>query len=381
MNHAEQRQRTHQLLQEQGIQRALFTNMNSVKWLTGFAPPVQLGANFFLGGPPVIWYEDGHYTVVLLDAHAASIAHLTEAEDCDVIAYLGYTIEQPIQGGDRLREAVEPLLRKSSGTGIIGIEMQDTPILLQQLLDQALPHRASSIAINGWLVPLRAIKTAEEIQKLRDNFALTDIGHAAARNAMDVGKREIDVWTDIHAAIQQAAGHRVPLGNDCIVGYREPNNIGAWPEAWELRSGDNLIVDLSTILHGYWSDSCATYYAGEPTAEQVKLHKTCEDALDFAISLIKPGAVAKEVDRQVRQFMQDAGYPPYPHHTGHGVGVTGHEEPRIVPYNEMVIEQDMVIMLEPGAYFPGKFGARLEDAMLVTADGVEVLTKHNKQIG
>ena len=379
MQHTEQRQRTHALLQEKGIARALFTNINSVKWLTGFAPPVQLGPNFFLGGPPLVWYEDGHFTLVLLDGHASAAANLAGAPDCTVLTYLGYTIQQPIVGGDRLREAVEPLLRQSGGAGAIGVEQQDTTMLLAQLLDQALLPRAPLTPIDGWLVPLRAVKSTAEIQKLRDNFRLTDIGHAAARQAVQAGKREIDVWAAVHSAIQQAAGERVALGNDCVVGYRQ-NNIGGWPGDLEIRPHDNVIVDLSTIVHGYWSDSCATYYAGEPTPEQVKLHKTCEAALDFATSLVKPGAVAREIDQKVRQFMGNAGYAVYPHHTGHGVGVTGHEEPRIVPYNDWVLEAGMVIMLEPGAYFPGQFGARLEDGMLVTADGAEVLTTHDKRL-
>ena len=379
MHHTEQRQRTHALLQGKGIQRALFTNINSVKWLTGFAPPVQLGPNFFLGGPPLVWYEGGHFTLVLLDGQAGAAANLNGATDCTLLTYQGYTIQQPIAGGDRLREVLEPLLRKSGPSGAIGVEQQDTTMLIAQLLDQALPTRAGLTPIDGWLVGLRAVKSAAEIQKLRDNFRLTDIGHAAARQAVQAGQREIDVWAATHSAIQQAVGERVALGNDCVVGYRQ-NNIGGWPGDLEIRPHDNVIVDLSTILHGYWSDSCATYYAGEPTAAQVKLHKTCEAALDFATSLVKPGAVAREIDQQVRQFMSKAGYAIYPHHTGHGVGVTGHEEPRIVPYNDWVLEAGMVIMLEPGAYFPGQFGARLEDGMLVTADGVEVLTKHDNSL-
>ena len=382
MNHSEQRQRTHELLQQKGIHRALFTNICSVKWLTGFAPAVQLGPNYFAGAPPLVWYESGHFTVVVQEGQAGSISHLATLDDCDLLTYAGYTIEQPIHGAERLRETLVPLLRKSDGPGAIGVEEQDTTLLLSQLLDHTLIHRAPLTPIDRWLVPLRAVKSAEEIQKLRDNFALTDIGHAAARRAIQggAGKREIDVWTEIHSAIQQAAGQRVPLGNDCVVGYRSPNNIGGWPGDLVIREQDNVIVDLSTVLHGYWSDSCATYYAGEPTAEQRKLHKTCEQALDYAISLIKPGAVAKEIDQNVRQFMRDAGYAVYPHHTGHGVGVTGHEEPRIVPYNEWVLAPNMVILLEPGAYFPGEYGARLEDAVLVTADGAEVLTKHNKSL-
>lgn len=379
MMHQEQRQRTRLLLDTKGIKRALFTNINSVKWLTGFAPSVQLGPNFFLGAPPLVWYEDGHYTLVLVDGQAGAAAHLGAAADCTVVTYLGYTIQQPIAGGERLRETLEPLLRRSQAQGAVGVEMGETSLLLQQIVESALPTRAPVTAIDGWLVPLRMVKTTEELQKLRDNFALTDVGHAAARKAVVAGKREIDVWTEIHAAVQQAVGGRMPLGNDCVVGYRQ-NNIGGWPEALPIREHDNVIVDLSTLAHGYWSDSCMTYYAGEPTAEQVKLHKTCAAALDFAISLVRPGVIAKDLDQQVRQFMQKAGYAAYPHHTGHGVGVTGHEEPRIVPYNEIPLAEGMVIMLEPGAYFPGQFGARLEDAMLVTATGAEVLTTHDKSL-
>jgi Xaa-Pro aminopeptidase len=96
--------------------------------------------------------------------------------------------------------------------------------------------------------------------------------------------------------------------------------------------------------------------------------------------LIRPGVVAKEVDQKVRQFIADAGYPVYPHHTGHSVGVSGHEAPRIVPYSQEVLAEGMVIMLEPGIYIPGEISVRLEDGMLITADGVEILTKHDKSL-
>jgi Xaa-Pro aminopeptidase len=235
------------------------------------------------------------------------------------------------------------------------------------------------IPIDGWLEPLRMIKTSEELAKLKENFALTDMGHATARQTIAVGKREIDIWTAMHETVQQAAGRRVPFGNDCVVSHRQAN-IGGWPLNYKIEPNDSLTVDLSTVLHGYWSDSCATYYATPPTPQQAAAHKTVSDALDFAISLIRPGVVAKEVDQKVRQFIADAGYPVYPHHTGHSVGVSGHEAPRIVPYSQEVLAEGMVIMLEPGIYIPGEISVRLEDGMLITADGVEILTKHDKSL-
>jgi Xaa-Pro dipeptidase len=376
--HQEQRQHAHTYLKAKGIERALFANPSTVKWLTGFAPPVQVGANFFAGGPPLVWYEAGHFTLLVVDAYATDTAAFDRQGDGAVITYPGYTIEQPLAGADHLTLALRQAVGKS-GAGKIGVEERDVPAYFLAIVREVLSGGAEVISVDGWLEPLRRVKTAEELTKLRENFALTDIGHAAARQAMAAGKREIDVWTEIHSAIQQAAGRRVPLGNDCVVGYRE-NNIGGWPLEYEIRPHDSLIVDLSTILHGYWSDSCATYYAGEPTSQQIAMHRTAAEALELGISLIKPGAVAKEIDQKLRRFMAAAGYPVYPHHTGHGIGVIGHEAPRLVPYNDETLQEGMVIMLEPGIYLPGETSVRLEDAVLVTADGAEVLTRHDKSL-
>ena len=363
--HAEQRQRAQAYLKAQGLDRALFASPASVTWLTGFAAPVQLGPHPFGGGPALVWYAGGEWTLIVLDGYAAA----AQASSVAVVSYLGYTIDAPIDGPGQLLAA----LRKVAGAGAagrIGVEERALPLFLHA----ALPEQAALVPIDGALVPLRMRKTAEELVKLRQNFALNDLGQAAARAAVRVGATELDVWAAMQGAIQRAAGQRVALGNDCTVGRR--GHSGGWPLDVTIEPGDSFVLDLSTQLHGYWSDSCATYYAGAPSRRQAALHTTVAEALDLAISLIRPGAVASQIDRQVRAFIAAAGYPVYFHHTGHGVGVTVHEEPRIVPYNDMRIEPGMVIMLEPGVYFPDETAIRLEHAVLVTASGAEVLTRH-----
>ncbi len=378
--HQEQRQRAQELLKAKGIEQALFAKPDSLKWLTGFAPPVQLGPNFFAGGPPMVWYEGEQFTLHVVDLFASDATAFDQQPACSISTHLGYTIEQPLAGADHLTTALRQTLSKTIKKGSkVGLEERDVPAFFLTVLRDALPAGTEFVPIDGWLEPLRMVKTDEEVAKLRDNFALTDLGQATARRAVAAGRREIDVWTEIHSAIQQKVGRRVPLGNDCVVGQRQAN-IGGWPLDYEIKPNGSLIVDLSTLLHGYWSDSCATYYAGEPTSRQKTIHRIVTDALDFAISLIRPGAVAKEIDQRVRQFIADAGYTPYTHHTGHGVGVSGHEAPRIVPYSEQVLQEGMVIMLEPGIYLPGEFGVRLEDGLLITSDGAEILTKHDKSL-
>jgi Xaa-Pro aminopeptidase len=92
--------------------------------------------------------------------------------------------------------------------------------------------------------------------------------------------------------------------------------------------------------------------------------------------VVRPGLRASDLDQSLRDALRKAGYSPHPHHSGHGFGTTYHEEPRIVPYNNDRLETGMVIALEPGVYLPGVGGVRLEHALLVTADGCEVLTHH-----
>ncbi|MBI1296190.1 M24 family metallopeptidase [bacterium] len=374
--HAQQRQRTQERLAQGGLTRALFADIHSIKWLTGFNPPIQLGPSFFVGGPPLLWYDNGTFTLIVLDGHADSVAAFGAQPDCTLVTYEGYTIQKPITGGPNLSAVLRDVVGSSAGGGPVGVEARSLTFLLHDVINDVLGGVTSS-TIDDWLAPLRMVKTAEEIVKLRDNFALSDLGHRVARQVIKPGLREIDIWAEIHGSIQREVGERVPLGNDCVVGYRQ-NNIGGWPGDLLVREDDSVIVDLSTVRHGYWSDSCATYYATKPGEAQSAAHRMIEDALAFAISLVRPGVQANEIDRKVRGFIEARGYPVYPHHTGHGVGVTGHEEPRIVPYNEVPLAAGMVILLEPGTYVPGAWGVRLEDALLVTEDGAEVLTTHEK---
>ncbi len=378
--HQEQRRRACALLHERRIDAALFASPASITWLTGFTPPIQTGPHPFAGAPPLLWWDGERFTLVVVDGLAGLAAPFAAEVDGAVLTYRGYTIETPIDGAAHLRAALRQLWANvATRPARVGVESWALPTAVGGLLTATVANRSEWVGIDHWLTPLRMVKTAEELATLRANFRLTDIGHAAARRATVAGAREIDVWLAATAAVEAAAGARVPMGNDCVVGYRQ-ENIGGWPLDYVLRRGDSLIVDLSTIQHGYWSDSCATYFAGEPDARQQTLHQVVSAALALGASLLRPGAVAGDIDRALRQFIADAGFPVYPHHTGHGVGVSGHEAPRLVPYSREVLQPSMVILLEPGIYFPGETGVRLEDAFLITESGAEQLTAHDKSL-
>ena len=366
--HEQQRQRVAQLLDEAGIDRALFSDIYSVRWLTGLNLPA----------PALVWFDRGSFTLLAGEGFAAA-ATFGANPNCAHVSYVGYSIQQPIDEPGRLAEAIHELV-SASGTlaGPVGIEEKSLLLTLWQTLHKALPG-SEPASLEGKLLPLRAVKTEEELARIREGFRLTTIGHDAGRKAVRLGQREIDVWTEVQTAVEREAGKWMQMGNDCIVGHR-PANMSAAPLDFEIIADDSFILDLSVVVDAYWTDSCATYYAGQPTAQQIELHKFVEEALAFAVSLIRPGVKAREVDRQLRRFMADGGYEVFPHHTGHGIGLTGHEAPRIVPYNEELFEEGNVIMLEPGIYITGVTGVRLEDAFLVTAEGAKPLSHHDKSL-
>ncbi|MCX6064760.1 MAG: M24 family metallopeptidase [Chloroflexi bacterium] len=143
-----------------------------------------------------------------------------------------------------------------------------------------------------------------------------------------------------------------------------------------MSAGDAVIADIVPRLNGYWGDNAGTHFASEPSPDLKKMYQIVLNTLKKGIAAIKPGVLACDLDKMLRNAIQDEGYAPYPHHSGHGLGTSYHEEPRIVPYNQMKIQPGMVIAIEPGIYVPGTGGVRLEDVVLVTQDGCEVLTKH-----
>jgi Xaa-Pro aminopeptidase len=373
--HEQQRNLARRTMQERQLSAALFADVATITWLTGFAPPPQPGPHPFAGGPPLLWYEDGHFSLIVVDAFADAARSFMHERDGGVVTYTGMSHLEPLQGYANLQAALAQLWKNGRG-GRIGVEMEKTPATVVAALWKAHATR-DLVPLDNVMAPLRAIKTDEEIGKLRRSFHLVEEGHAAARRAVMVDAREIDVWTAVQSAIERSAGRRIPMGNDCIVGTRDWN-VGGWPLDRPLNDGDSIIVDLSTIREGYWSDSCATYVAGTPTVDQEAIHKVVSEALALGASMLRPGAITGEIDQALRRHITKAGFPDYPHHTGHGIGITGHEAPRFVPGGKEMLKPGMVVMLEPGIYLPGRTGVRLEDGFLITATGAEQLTTHAK---
>lgn len=148
-----------------------------------------------------------------------------------------------------------------------------------------------------------------------------------------------------------------------------------------IERGDFILVDFGCRFQGYHSDETCTAVLGEPTLEQKRIHHVVKEAHDRAIEAVRPGIPLCEIDRVARECIQRAGYGDYfGHALGHGVGLAVHEEPVVNGENQHVIEEGMVFTIEPGIYLPELGGVRLEDMILVTPQGAELLTLLPKEL-
>jgi len=158
---------------------------------------------------------------------------------------------------------------------------------------------------------------------------------------------------------------------------------GAMPHARAssrvIETGELITIDFGALKDGYHSDETVTISCGEPGERAREIHEIVREAHDLAVAAVAPGISCKALDAIARNHITEKGYGDYfGHGLGHGVGLDIHEKPTLSPRSEAVLEEGMVITVEPGIYVPGFGGVRIEDTLLVTADGYEILTSADK---
>ena len=227
------------------------------------------------------------------------------------------------------------------------------------------------ILATGVLRRLRMVKDASEIDALRKAGAAIDRVHALVPELLVPGRTEAQVASDIAEAIVAEGHSEVAF---IIVGSG-PHGADPHHECSdrELQTGDIVVVDIGGSYEpGYHSDSTRTYSIGEPDSDVAHRISILEQAQQAAVRAARPGVSAQSVDAAARRVLVEAGMgEAFVHRTGHGIGLSVHEEPYIVEGNDLILEPGMAFSIEPGVYFPGQWGARIEDIVVVTENGCE----------
>ncbi|GAB2996889.1 Xaa-Pro peptidase family protein [Amycolatopsis acidiphila] len=311
---------------------------------------------------------DGVPALVVPKLEAPGYAHVPTDE-------LGVELITWVDGENPYRMVADRLGR----TGRVAVS--DNTMALHVLAFRDALGRAEQTLAGPVVRELRMRKDAAEVDALRRAGAAIDRVHARMGEWLRPGRTEAQVGADIADAIV-AEGHA--LADFVIVGSG-PN--GASPHhdvsGRVIEPGDVVVIDIGgPIPEGYNSDSTRTYAVGEPRdADVTETYAVLQRAQRAAVEAVRPGVTAQEVDAAARDLITDAGFGEFfIHRTGHGIGLDVHEEPYIVGGNTLPLEPGMAFSVEPGIYQPGRWGARIEDIVVVTADGAESLNNQPHEL-
>jgi Xaa-Pro aminopeptidase len=279
------------------------------------------------------------------------------------VSELGLAVSYWEDGQDPYRLVVEAL-----GGAPLAVAVTDSMPALH-LLPLAKRLGVVPVLATAVLRQLRMIKDDAEIDALGKAGAAIDRVHARVPEFLVPGRTEADVAADITEAIV-AEGHSSAAF--VIVGSG-PHSADPHHECSDrrLQTGDIVVVDIGGPYEpGYNSDSTRTYSLGEPDPQVAQHYAALQRAQQAAVAAVRPGVTAAQVDAAARDELAAAGLAEvFVHRTGHGIGLSVHEEPYIVAGNDLELADGMAFSVEPGIYFPGRWGARIEDIVIVTADG------------
>jgi Xaa-Pro aminopeptidase len=348
------RSRLQPFFEEYSLKALLFTDLRNIRYLCGFSG----SEGVLLVSQDHAWFLcDSRYT-----AQAGEEVQGAEIRECaairtDTVAALVYEY-----GLDR-----------------IGFEAAHTTVSAFRRLSEKLSG-VELVEVCSGLDEIRACKDLVEIEQLSAVAALSSKSLTAVLEKIKPGVREIDIALALEFEMRNHGADGRAF--DFIVASGER---GAMPHGKAsgktIQSGELVTIDFGALKNGYHSDETVTVACGEPGIRAREIHSIVRTAHDLAIESVRPGISCRDLDEVARSCIRNKGFGEYfGHGLGHGVGLEIHEMPTLSPRSTAVLEEGMVITIEPGIYIPGFGGVRIEDTVVVTGDSCRVLTSADKQL-
>lgn len=330
----------------------------SVRWLTGY-----VGSN----GVAVVGREG---TVLLTDFRYETSAREQVDDGCRVV----------IRSLDLLGGVPEAAAQLGAG-GRVGVEAQHLSMAQGQKLMAGLGEAGlEGTGTSGVVEELRMVKDADEVARIRESARITDAALERVIAGGLVGRTEREVAWDLRVAMHELGAEGPSFDTIVAAG---PN--GAKPHAVPgdrvIPEGTLVVVDMGSVHDGYCSDMTRTFATGTLPDELRRAYDVCAEAQLAALAACRPGIGRGALDAVARDIITDAGFgPAFGHSLGHGVGLEIHEAPRLAKDAEGELRPGMIVTIEPGIYLEGLGGVRIEDLVVVTDDGCEILSRFPKDM-
>lgn len=341
------------LLQRFDVDVLIFVNLCNIRYLTGFSGSSGV---LVLGRDEGWFLTDSRYTTQASD----------EVSGFNIIEY-----RSQLEGVSSLLKGI--LAQRA------GFEAGHMTVALYNELSATLPA-VHFTPIGPELDHLRSVKDAEEVQLLASSAEIASTALLGILDRIRPGALERDVALALEFAMKSAGAEEKAFDFIVASGKR-----GALPHGKAsdkvITSGELVTVDFGAVYNGYFSDETVTVAVGKPDERQREIYSIVKDAHDRALAAVRPGISFKELDALARDYITEKGFGSnFGHGLGHGVGLEVHEQPVVSFRNEGLVEEGMVFTIEPGIYIPGWGGIRIEDTVVVTADGYRILTKVPKEL-
>jgi Xaa-Pro aminopeptidase len=262
----------------------------------------------------------------------------------------------------------------------IGYEPARMTCDLLESLKAKLPMKASLEPALGWIEELRMVKSAAEIERIRRSVVTNSLAFERTVARVKAGMKESDLAAELEYRMRRLGAEKASFETIVAGGARS-----AWPHAQptaaRLKAGDLVVVDMGAIQEGYASDMTRMLFMGTPGAKVKRTYRAVLEAQLAAIDAVRPGVSAARVDGAARIVLKAHGLDrAFVHSTGHGLGLEIHEPPRIGRRDKTKLQAGMAITIEPGVYLEGFGGIRIEDTVVVTEKGCDVLTPTGKEL-
>ena len=357
---AARRQRVAAAVKKVGAEALLVTHLPDVRWLTGFTGS---SAVLLVKGARVTMFTDGRYSEQA--AHEVDGAKVVITDKLPIFAARQFAVD-------------EGVTRCAVDVGHITVESFEK-------MKEALPAKLRKVffvPVSGLVAGLRQVKDEVEQDKMREAAALGCRLFDQVLEEIHVGATEMDVALALETMARFAGAEGMSFDTIVAGGERSALPHGKATLA-KLPKRGFVTLDFGVVLDGYCSDMTRTVHMGAARAGEREVYEAVLDAQLAGLAAVKAGVLPSEVDAAARGVIEAAGFgEQFTHGTGHGVGLEIHEGPRLGKKREGAeegkLKAGMVVTIEPGVYLAGKFGVRIEDTVLVTGSGCEVLTPTTK---
>jgi len=272
------------------------------------------------------------------------------------------------------------LNRAIADFGVTTLGYEEGYLSVAEYLDYEKNLNAKLVPMHDKITGFRAVKEDWELDRMRKAQEITDKAFSEVLTKIKAGMTEKELQAELIYCLYKNGGENLSFDPIVVSG---PNTSLPHGVAGDrvLQEGDFITMDFGVLYAGYCSDMTRTVALGYATEEMKKVYETVLAAQKAGIAATRAGVLGKEIDAAARKVITDAGYGEYfGHGYGHSLGLQVHEDPNCNPKGETVMETGMVASAEPGIYLPGKFGVRIEDVVIFTADGCENITRSPKNL-